>query len=104
MNTKLFVDDIRSAPDKSWDIARSFIEAINLLTLNNYEVVSLDHDLGDINNAEGRERTGYDVLMWMLDRKYTGSAYVPETVIVHTANPPARLKMQGIVDRYWYGR
>lgn len=98
---KLWVDDIRPAPDKSWDIAFSYHTAIYLLQRNNYDVVSLDHDLGDIH--EGREMTGYDVLMFMVEKKETGGYFPPE-VRVHTANPPARIKMIHTIDRYWNDR
>jgi len=102
MNTKyskLYVDDIRNIPDDEWDVARTYDQAIYMLGMNNYDVVSLDHDLGDF-RKDGREMTGYDVLMYLVERK-ENNLHVPATIYVHTANPPARIKMISTIQRYW---
>ncbi len=44
---KLFVDDVRDAPDESWTVARTAEEAIWMLARGGVEVLSLDHDLGE---------------------------------------------------------
>lgn len=98
MNTKLYVDDVRMVPDDTWDLAVSYDQAIKLLESNQYLTISLDHDLGDINTD--RERTGYDVLMWLTERRMNDMP-VPCTVLIHTANPVARDRMVGVLERYW---
>ena len=42
---KLWVDDIRNAPDDSWHVARTAIEAIRAIARYDFEVISLDHDI-----------------------------------------------------------
>jgi hypothetical protein len=44
---KLYVDDIRNAPDETWTLVRTISEAIKFLALYGMEVthISLDHDI-----------------------------------------------------------
>ena len=42
---KLYVDDIRSAPDEKWKIVRTVEAAINAIDVFDFEVISLDHDI-----------------------------------------------------------
>ena len=47
---KIYLDDIRTPNDKDWLVVRSFYEFVDLINkvgLNNIELISLDHDLGD---------------------------------------------------------
>ena len=92
---KLFVDDIRKPP-KGWDLAKNFTEAISMLTVNFYDELSLDHDLGDIIN--GREYTGYDILNW-LEWRASINAYVPKKIHVHSANPAGVKRMQVVIEK-----
>ncbi len=95
---KLWIDDVRPAPDDTWDIARTYDEAINSLSKNKYDIVSFDHDLGDF--KDGRERTGYDVLLWLTEKRLNNET-VPKNLRIHSANPVGRQRMQGVIDRYW---
>lgn len=42
---KLFVDDIRNAPDESWTVARTVNSAIKAIHQFHFEEISLDHDI-----------------------------------------------------------
>lgn len=44
---KLYVDDIRNAPDESWTVARTVISAIRCIAFfgNDITEISLDHDI-----------------------------------------------------------
>lgn len=92
---KIFLDDVRDAPDDSWVICRDSISFYNVLSAcpEMIEVVSFDHDLG-LDSADG-----YDCIK-MLANDF-GDIY-PETVIVHSANP---VGAENII-RYdeWYRR
>ena len=47
---KIYLDDVRTPVDKEWIVVRSydeFVEKINEIGLENIELISLDHDLGD---------------------------------------------------------
>lgn len=97
---KLWVDDQRDPPasrSREYDVARTYGEAIQKLTNNRYDEVFLDHDLGDFEG--GKERTGYDVLMYIVQMQHDGKR-VPKKYTLLTANPAGRQRMQGVIDRY----
>lgn len=100
----LWVDDERPIPDdliaQGWTCAPSFHEAVLKLELLDFDEVSLDHDLASFYG--NREMTGYDVLMWLVDRHMNGG-YVPPKIHVHTANPVGRDRMIGVLNRYLPG-
>lgn len=97
MSMKLWVDDVRSAPDESWDVARDYATACVLFRSGDYTCVSLDHDLGDFHN--GREYSGYDVLLFIVEELFRTGREVPE-IRIHSANPVGYERMLGVVERY----
>jgi len=96
----LWVDDVRNLPKQydGWDVARSYEDAIRMLSRTDYPIVSLDHDIASF-REDGREMTGYDVALWLAERKMNGE-YVPPDVRVHSANPVGGPRIQGVIDRY----
>ena len=86
---KIYLDDIRTPNDKDWLVVRSFYEFVDLINkvgLNNIELISLDHDLGDTamneyyNNVSPNykldyenieEKTGYDAAKWLVNLFYS---------------------------------
>ncbi len=99
--TSLWVDDTRPIPSDcgpEWCTARSAWEALLKLELLNFAVISLDHDLASM--VGNKELTGYDILVWLVERKMRGEP-VPACVRIHTANPVGRDKMVQMVTRYW---
>jgi len=99
--TSLWVDDERPIPSDcgpEWCSARSAYEALLKLELLTFAVVSLDHDLACM--VGNKELTGYDILVWLVERKLRGEP-VPQCVRIHTANPVGRDKMVQMVTRYW---
>lgn len=101
---KLWVDDERPITDKminaGWTRATTAWEALVKLDIIEFEVVSLDHDLASF--VGNREITGYDIIMWLVERKITGS-HVPQVVQVHSANPVGHERMYAVIERYWPG-
>lgn len=89
---RLYLDDEREAPE-GWVRVRWPDEAIELLKTGQVSDLSLDHDLGD----EGRG-TGYDVALWIEEAVATGQ-FTPPRIMIHSANPPARSKMEAAVKR-----
>jgi len=84
---KLWLDDMRPAPDDSWLRVTTALDAIKLLTRLEFIEVSLDHDLGL------EPQTGYDVLTWIekciVEREVFGILKPKIPILkVHTANPP----------------
>lgn len=99
----IWVDDLRNPPaaiEGSCDIARTYDEAVHMLSKHMYTEIYLDHDLGDVENENGRrEMTGYDVLLWLIDAKHKGK-HVPTKYHILTANASARPRMEGVINRY----
>lgn len=97
----LWVDDERPIPAdliaNEWSCARSAWEAITKLELIEFEMVSLDHDIASF--VGNKEITGYDVALWLAERRHNG-LYVPPFVYVHSANPVGHENIQAVIDRY----
>lgn len=97
----LWIDDVRTAPDDTekwcWTSARSFHEAVFKLELMTFDRVSFDHDLASFYGY--KEMTGYDVALWLVQRKLDGH-HVPTQFSVHSANPVGHERIQGVIDRY----
>jgi hypothetical protein len=81
---KVWFDDRRPRPDESWVWLRTPDELIETLKTGGVEQLSLDHDLGLV--ADGRESTGYDVLLWIEEQVATQGFDPPSLITVHSAN------------------
>jgi hypothetical protein len=88
---KVFLDDVRETPD-GWVRAYWPEEVIELLKTHNVAELSLDHDLGDDEHG-----TGNDVLLW-LEEQVVCHGFKPPKIAVHSANPPAHMKMQAAIN------
>ena len=113
---KIYLDDVRSPIDKSWLVARnydSFVELVNKVGLDNIEVISLDHDLGDtamrewhnnvyknyeLNYDNIKEMTGYDVAKWLVSQWMEGKPVVD--VYTHSANAIGSANIMGYINNY----
>jgi hypothetical protein len=84
---RVYLDDERPTPD-GWQRAYWPEQAIALLRTGTVSELSLDHDLGD--DACG---TGYDVVVW-LEQEVALRGFKPPHVVVHSANPAARIRME----------
>ena len=84
---KLWLDDERPVPD-GWVLAKTAIEAITELRRQEFEVVSLDHDLGEENGS------GYDVLLYLEAQVFTNPDFKCPEILIHSANPSGRQRMQ----------
>lgn len=94
---KVFLDDIRTPPDKDWVLVRYPNEVVDLILAGGVTHISLDHDLG--NDDFG---TGYDVILWLEEQVYFDRV-IPPTITIHSANPVGRKKMEdGIKNIYGY--
>lgn len=93
----LWVDDLRDVPNNYIGeyhiiIARSYKEAINELNRFRYNIICLDHDLGE-------EKTGYDICKYIIEN----NIYCDEFRI-HTSNPVGRKNMTELLTRYTRAR
>jgi hypothetical protein len=114
----LYLDDVRTPLDSSWQIVRSYNELITHIRLNgleNYEMITLDHDLGEqamdefYNNALPNytlnydnivnEKTGLDCAKWLVAESMNKHIPLPQ-IYVHSANPIGSANIMGYVNNY----
>jgi hypothetical protein len=89
---KLYLDDERQPP-VGWVLVKTAHDAIQILSEQEVNHVSLDHDLGPEENG-----TGYDVLLWIEEQVAT-AGYRPPIISIHTANTSAFVKMTNAVSK-----
>ena len=94
---KVWLDDVRSAPD-GWLHVKTPGEVIEHLRAGDVEELSLDHDLGLV-TPEGKEWTGYDVLAWIEEQVATSDSppAVPR-ISIHSANSVGRDRMERALE------
>lgn len=90
---EIYLDDERTPPP-GWILVRWPEEAIALLMTCQVAALSLDHDLGDLDD----ERTGYVVLQWLEEQVATCGFVPPEEIAVHSANASAAIKMRSAIE------
>jgi hypothetical protein len=126
MKKYIYLDDVRTPinsisenPDfniDSWVIVRSydeFVNKVNEIGLENIELISLDHDLGDSAMKEWHtnvyhnykldynnitEKTGMDCAKWLVEQWMDGKPVVP--VRVHSANAVGSANIEGYINNY----
>jgi hypothetical protein len=113
---KIYLDDVRTPVDKDWIVVRSydeFVSTVMYIGLENIELISLDHDLGDTAMAEWHrnvyhnytldynnitEKTGMDCAKWLVDQWLENSPVVE--VVVHSANAIGSANIMGYINNY----
>jgi len=91
---KLYLDDMRDTP-KGWDRVHTAQECVDAITTQQYDTVSLDHDLGE------NQPTGYEVLVWLEEVVYKYKDFKIPTVFIHTDNPVGRARMVQALEKIW---
>lgn len=119
----IYLDDVRTPlPNPSthdapeWIVVRNyeeFVQKVNEIGLENIELISLDHDLGDsamkewlhgvvrnyeINYDNITEKTGMDCVKWLVNQWMDGKPLVD--VMVHSANAVGAANMMGYINNY----
>lgn len=128
----IYLDDVRTPTEGNWIVVRNYNEFVSKvleLGLDNIELMSLDHDLGetamkeyfnnvspnyklDYDNIE--EKTGYDCVKWLVNHFLDGgsdwfllnkSAKKNQKmsfplVKVHSANPIGSANMCGYMNNF----
>lgn len=103
----LWLDDERPLPFSKagpvkWFLAKNYNEAVKIIAENDIDVAFLDHDLAiehylSNDTSEFREKTGYDVVLWMEKHDKFPSQFC----YVHSANPVGSLKMCIVLARHY---
>ena len=132
MKKTIYLDDLRTPTSGDWIVVRNYTEFVNTVTeigLDNIEIISLDHDLGDdainefvyntmqnytIDYSNISEKTGYDCAKWLVDYFYDENptrldmhaSYKKQTpitfpkVVVHSANPIGSANIMGYINNF----
>ncbi len=108
---KLFIDDIRNAPDDKWIVCRTITEAIRAIRYYRDEIteISLDHDIshqigmGALSRPYPCEET-YAAVCYFIGEVYKGikminPAALPK-ITLHTANKIGAENMEKILADY----
>jgi hypothetical protein len=104
---KLYVDDLRKAPDDSWTVVRTNTEAIRLLATGYVSECSIDHDIcvpfsGELSEGVRRrlqigEETFQPVVYYITMMQ---PEFRPKKITMHTSNQPAGEKMIQLMGHY----
>jgi hypothetical protein len=116
MKKFIYLDDVRTPNDEFWVVVRNydeFVAKITELGLENIELISLDHDLGDtammewhtnvarnykLNYDNIKEKTGMDCTKWLVEQWMNGKPVCK--VMVHSANAIGSANMMGYINNY----
>jgi hypothetical protein len=114
---QLYLDDIRTPNNDDWSVVRNYDELVSHIRLNGldkYEVISLDHDLGNTaqqeyyNNVSPNyqldynnilEKTGLDCAKWLVAESMNSKIPLPQ-IYTHSANPIGSANIMGYVNNY----
>jgi len=115
---RLYLDDVRIPTHKDWKLVRNYDELvyeIKLHGLEKFELISLDHDLGETamieyyNNVKENymidysnitEKTGYDAAKFLVSESISTGIPLPQ-IYVHSANPIGSANIIGYVNNYY---
>lgn len=114
----LYLDDVRTPNSENWKVVRSYDEFVSHIMLNgleNYEVISLDHDLGEESMYEYytnvknnftldydnivNEKTGMDCAKYLVAKSMEKGIPLPQ-IYIHSANPIGSANMMGYINNY----
>lgn len=89
----LLIDDQRNLPVDR--VARTYQEGIAARAEQYWELLLLDHDLGDYSGPDGRELTGYDIVCWLEQNPQ----HLPNRAETVTNNPTGRRRIEFALRR-----
>ena len=116
MKSKIYLDDVRTPIQGDWVVVRNydeFVKKVEEIGLDNIEIISLDHDLGDtamnewhknvyynyeLNYENITEKTGMDCNKWLVGQWLDGKTVVE--VVIHSANAIGSANMMGYINNY----
>lgn len=105
-SNKLWVDDIRQAPDDTWMVARSITSAVNAIQHFEFEEISLDHDISHQVSVGELSRPYpcpecFCPVAWLLKEKMWGrEASERPRITIHTSNPVGAVELEAILEDF----
>lgn len=106
---KLWIDDIRDAPDASWTVVRHITEAIRFIAMFGREItnISIDHDISFGVSVQGTQRPfpspdTFQAVAFFMGLYYFNNSMRENrpVVTVHSANPVGGRAIVDILARY----
>lgn len=96
---KLWIDDIRNAPDDTWVVARTINSAIKAIRTFNIEEISFDHDISHQVTMEALSRPYPCGECFCAVAYYVSVALWPQKpkVTIHTSNPAGAKEIEAIL-------
>lgn len=91
---RLFVDDVRAAPDDSWTVVRDVESAIKYIRQFLPHTISLDHDAGDTGT--------FMPLVYFIGEKYQNDTFWADDlgILIHSDNPVGAQNIQNVLEEY----
>jgi hypothetical protein len=129
---RIYLDDVRTPTGDNWIVVRNydeFVSEVNKIGLENIDIISLDHDLGDtamneyfnnvspnyeLNYDNIKEKTGYDAAKFLVNQFYNefperinmtknekkNSKFIFPLIYVHSANPVGAHNICGWINNF----
>jgi hypothetical protein len=129
---RIYLDDVRTPTGDNWIVVRNydeFVVEVNKIGLENIDIISLDHDLGDtamkeyfdnvspnytLDYSNIQEKTGYDAIKFLValfhntnEVRFNMSRserkshkFVFPVVYVHSANPIGASNIMGFCNNF----
>lgn len=102
---KLYIDDIRTPPDDSWNICRTVLSAVSALDMFWEQItdIALDHDIshqivmGDMSRPFACAETFEVVARYIVTLKHLHPEWSP-SMSIHTSNPVGAERMKGLLE------
>lgn len=117
-NKRIYLDDVRTPKDPNWVVVRNYDEFVSVIEnegLENIDLISLDHDLGDsamdeyyrnvqpnflLDYSNITEKTGYDCIKYIVNKLLDNPMETPPNIVVHSANPIGSSNIMGYYNNY----
>lgn len=114
---RLYLDDVRTPVDSEWIVVRDYDQLVGVIKkwgLGSFEVISLDHDLGEgamieyytnvknnyvLDYKNINERTGMDCCRFLVSESMNEKIPLPQ-IYIHSANPIGSANMMGYINNY----
>ncbi len=99
---KLWVDDIRPAPDESWTVAKTVNSAIKAIHAFQFEEISLDHDIshqvtiGELGRPYPCNET-FQAVAYYIAEQWRDKTIGRPKITIHTSNPGGAKEMELIL-------
>jgi len=91
----LLIDDMRNI--EATRVARTYADGIAALQERQWDVLYLDHDLGDFSGPGGSERNGYHVVCWL----EANPEHLPKRIELVSSNPVGRKNIAAVLGKFY---